>query len=121
MELVGVSELAEREIRTLSTSERRVVELARCLAGTFDLLLLDEPSSGLDLAETERFGQVLTRVVDERGIGVLLVEHNINLVLDVCHSVNVLEFGRLIFSGTPGQAASSDVVRNAYLGSEYVP
>ncbi len=116
MDLVGIAPLAEREARTLSTSEKRLVELARCLAGTFDVLLLDEPSSGLDMAETRRFGEVLTRVVDERGIGILLVEHNMALVMDVCTVVYVLDFGHLIFAGPPEEAAASDTVRAAYLG-----
>jgi ABC-type branched-subunit amino acid transport system ATPase component/branched-subunit amino acid ABC-type transport system permease component len=119
MDLVGITALAEREIRSLSTSEKRLVELARCLAGTFEILLLDEPSSGLDVAETQRFGEVLTRVVDERGLGVLLVEHNMALVMEVCTTVYVLDFGRLIFRGPPEAAMASDAVRAAYLGFEH--
>jgi ABC-type branched-subunit amino acid transport system ATPase component/branched-subunit amino acid ABC-type transport system permease component len=119
MELVGIGDLAEREIRTLSTSEKRQVELARCLAGKFDVLLLDEPSSGLDVAETRRFGEILVSVVDKRGIGILLVEHNMELVMEVCRTLYVLEFGRLIFSGTPEQARTSKAVRTAYLGFDY--
>ena len=83
----------------LSTGQRRLVELARCLAGPFDLLLLDEPSSGLDRDETAQFGDVLQRVVDERGCGILLVEHDMSLVMRVCTYIYVLDFGVLIFEG----------------------
>jgi ABC-type branched-subunit amino acid transport system ATPase component len=116
MELVGIAPIADREIATLSTAERRLVELARCLAGQFDVLLLDEPSAGLDHAEARRFATVLTEVVDARGVGVLLVEHNMSMVMDICDPVNVLDFGRLIFSGPPADVANSEVVRAAYLG-----
>jgi ABC-type branched-subunit amino acid transport system ATPase component len=105
---------------SLSTGQRRLVELARCLAGPFRLLLLDEPSSGLDRAETQRFGEILRRVVAERGIGILLVEHDMSLVLDVCEFLYVLDFGELIFQGTPDEITSSEIVKAAYLGDAAV-
>jgi ABC-type branched-subunit amino acid transport system ATPase component len=114
----GLGELRHRSAATLTTGQRRLVELARVLAGTFRLLLLDEPSSGLDKVETERFGDILRRAVTERGIGVLLVEHDMALVARVCEYVYVLDFGELIFEGTMDEVAASDVVRAAYLGSE---
>ena len=103
---------------SLSTGQRRLVELARCLAGDFDLLLLDEPSSGLDHGESEHFGHVLTRVVADRGIGILLVEHDMSLVMDICDYIYVLDFGRLIFEGDPTAVAASPLVRAAYLGED---
>jgi ABC-type branched-subunit amino acid transport system ATPase component/branched-subunit amino acid ABC-type transport system permease component len=116
--LAGIAELADRPVAALSTGQRRLVELARCLAGQFDVLLLDEPSSGLDGAETERFGQVLTRVVAERGAGILLVEHDMALVMNLCDYVHVLDFGTKIFEGTTAEVSSSDEVRAAYLGTD---
>ena len=101
---------------SLSTGQRRLVELARCLAGPFELLLLDEPSSGLDHAETQRFGQILKRVVAEREIGILLVEHDMSLVLDICQHIYVLDFGELIFQGSPAEVMNSPIVQAAYLG-----
>ena len=82
------------------------------------MLLLDEPSSGLDPTETEEFGRILAGIVREEGRSVLLVEHDMALVMAICAHIYVLEFGRLIFEGTPDQVASSPVVRTAYLGSE---
>ena len=116
LELCELGELAGRAVSELSTGQRRLVELARCLAGDFRILLLDEPSSGLDHAETVRFGHILKSVVEERGVGVLLVEHDMSLVLDVCEQIYVLDFGRPIFAGTPDQVMASPIVRAAYLG-----
>jgi ABC-type branched-subunit amino acid transport system ATPase component len=120
MDLCGIADLADRQAGALSTGQRRLVELARCLAGPFDVLLLDEPSSGLDHDETARFGALLRRVVAERGIGILLVEHDMELVMGVCDHLFVLDFGRLIFEGTPREVAGSEVVQAAYLGSDDV-
>jgi ABC-type branched-subunit amino acid transport system ATPase component/branched-subunit amino acid ABC-type transport system permease component len=116
LDLCDLGELTERPVSELSTGQRRLVELARCLAGDFRILLLDEPSSGLDHAETARFAGILKRVVAERGVGVLLVEHDMSLVLDVCQHIYVLDFGKPIFEGTPDQIMASPVVRAAYLG-----
>jgi ABC-type branched-subunit amino acid transport system ATPase component len=102
------------------------------VAGQFRILLLDEPSSGLDAQETKRFGEILRRIVsDTRGLhlppgspatgaGILLVEHDMALVMEVCQYLYVIDFGRPIFEGTPAEVASSDVVRSAYLGTEAV-
>jgi ABC-type branched-subunit amino acid transport system ATPase component/branched-subunit amino acid ABC-type transport system permease component len=117
LELCGIADLAQIQAGALSTGQRRLVELARCLAGSFDILLLDEPSSGLDRDETAAFAEVLRRVVAERGCGVLLVEHDFPLVMSVCSDIYVLDFGRLIFEGAPAEVASSPIVQAAYLGS----
>jgi ABC-type branched-subunit amino acid transport system ATPase component len=118
MALAGIADLAGCPVAALSTGQRRLVELARCLAGEFDVLLLDEPSSGLDGGETERFGEILTRVVAERGIGILLVEHDMALVMTICDYVHVLDFGTMIFEGTTADVSASAEVRAAYLGAE---
>ena len=120
MRLCGISHLADALAGELSTGQRRMVELARTLAGSFEVLLLDEPSSGLDRAETEVFGRVLQRVVCERGTAILLVEHDMTLVMDICDYLYVLDFGQLLFHGTPTEVAASDTVRAAYLGSEEI-
>lgn len=117
MALCGIADLRNHRAGALSTGQRRLVELARCLAGPFDVLLLDEPSSGLDPHETEKFGQTLLDVVADRGCGILLVEHDMALVLRICTDIHVLDFGRLLFSGTPSEVRTSPVVQAAYLGS----
>jgi ABC-type branched-subunit amino acid transport system ATPase component len=116
--LTGIDDLVDLPVKDLSTGQRRLVELARALAGPFDVLLLDEPSSGLDQNETRRFGDILTQVVAERGIGILLVEHDMSLVRQICERVYVLDFGRVLFEGTAEEMVESEVVREAYLGAE---
>jgi ABC-type branched-subunit amino acid transport system ATPase component/branched-subunit amino acid ABC-type transport system permease component len=117
LEMCGIADLANTQAGALSTGQRRLVELARCLAGPFDVFLLDEPSSGLDRDETTAFDEVLRRVVRERGCGILLVEHDMSLVLNVCTYIYVLDFGKLLFEGDAAQVASSPLVQAAYLGS----
>ena len=119
-ELVGIEDLRDQRPADLSTGQRRLVELARVVAGDFRILLLDEPSSGLDKAETERFGQLLRHLVAERGVGILCVEHDMALVMSVCEYIHVLDFGVPIFEGTTADVVSSPIVRAAYLGSEAV-
>jgi ABC-type branched-subunit amino acid transport system ATPase component len=118
MALAGVTDLRHRQASLLTSGERRLVELARALAGVYDVILLDEPSSGLDRAETTQFGAVLQQVVVERGTGLLLVEHDMALVMDICEFIYVMDFGRVIFSGTPDEVRASEVVQAAYLGSD---
>jgi ABC-type branched-subunit amino acid transport system ATPase component len=116
----GLADLASRRVGALSTGQRRLVELARAIAGRFRVLLLDEPSSGLDATETRRFGGILRELIARRGTGILLVEHDMALVMAVCDYLYVIDFGQPIFEGTSTDVASSDVVRAAYLGSEAV-
>jgi ABC-type branched-subunit amino acid transport system ATPase component/ABC-type branched-subunit amino acid transport system permease subunit len=116
MALAGITAIGDTQVGLLPIGQRRLVELARVLAGPFDMLLLDEPSSGLDGRETSEFGRVLREVVAQRGCGILLVEHDMTLVRDVCDYVYVLDFGSLIFEGTPDEMQRSDLVRAAYLG-----
>ncbi|MFZ1063236.1 MAG: branched-chain amino acid ABC transporter permease/ATP-binding protein [Acidimicrobiales bacterium] len=116
LQLVGIEDLAHRPVSTLPTGQRRLVELARCLAGQFTILLLDEPSSGLDAQETSDFGALLRRVVAQRDIGILLIEHDLSLTMNVCDELYVLDFGSLIYHGTPEDARTSPSVQAAYLG-----
>jgi ABC-type branched-subunit amino acid transport system ATPase component/branched-subunit amino acid ABC-type transport system permease component len=120
MQLAGIDDLAGREVGSLSTGEKRLVEIARCLAGRFDILLLDEPASGLDAPETRRMGGLLQQIVADRGLGILVVEHDMSLVIDVCTYLYVLDFGHLIYEGPPDDVMASDVVRAAYLGTDAV-
>jgi len=118
IELCGLTELAAAPVSKLSTGQRRLVELARALAGPCHVLLLDEPSAGLDRVETVRFGEILRRVMAERGVGILLVEHDMSLVMEVCDYIYVLDFGHLLFEGPPDAVRASPIVQAAYLGGE---
>jgi ABC-type branched-subunit amino acid transport system ATPase component len=120
VEHCGIGHLASSTVGDLSTGQRRLVELARAMAGGFRFLLLDEPSSGLDVSETEHFAGILQALVDREGIGILLVEHDMALVRAVCSYIYVLDFGRLIYQGTSADVLSAEIVKAAYLGSEAV-
>lgn len=116
IERCGLGPLATKVVGDLSTGQRRLVELARAIATPFKFLLLDEPSSGLDVSETHSFGKVLTDWVKETGFGILIVEHDMALVSEICNQIYVLDFGKIIYSGTTKEALSSDLVKSAYLG-----
>jgi ABC-type branched-subunit amino acid transport system ATPase component len=103
-------------VGNLSTGQRRLIELARVIATPFKFLLLDEPSSGLDVAETHAFGKVLTDWVSQTGCGILIVEHDMALVSEICRQIYVLDFGKIIYQGATKDALSSDLVKAAYLG-----
>lgn len=118
LERCGVAALVDSVVGSLPTGQRRMVELARAMASPFRFLLLDEPSSGLDVAETERFGEVLVDFVERSGVGVLLVEHDMALVSTVCSYIYVLDFGTLIFDGETRAVLASEQVKAAYLGSD---
>jgi ABC-type branched-subunit amino acid transport system ATPase component len=113
----GITSMGSTLMGSLSTGRRRLVELARVLAGGYRILLLDEPSSGLDDEETDEFGGILRRITG-RGPGILLVEHDMGLVMSVCAHIAVLDFGHLIFEGGPAAVQASPLVRSAYLGED---
>jgi branched-chain amino acid transport system ATP-binding protein len=117
LERTGIDTLADQRADSLATGQARLVELARALATQPRLLLLDEPGSGLDSAESARFGRLLGELAEE-GLGILMVEHDMDLVMQVCTRIHVLDFGVTIAEGTPDQIRSDPHVQAAYLGAE---
>ncbi len=115
LERVGILEYADERADSVPTGVARLLELARALACDPRLLLLDEPSSGLDEAETEDFGRLLTELASE-GRTVLMVEHDMDLVMTVCDTIHVLDFGSIIARGTPAEIRNDPLVQRAYLG-----
>jgi branched-chain amino acid transport system ATP-binding protein len=117
LERLGLGAHAGAQADILPTGMARLLELARALACEPKVLLLDEPSSGLGRAETERLGGLLSELA-ALGVAVLLVEHDMDLVMRVCSHIFVLDFGRMLASGTPSEVTSDPSVQAAYLGSE---
>lgn len=117
LELLALDRLASRPAATLGLGTGRLVELARAIAAGPRVLLLDEPSSGLDGNETAQLTDVLRRLRDERGIALVLVEHNVEMVLSLADRVTVLDFGEAIAEGTPQEIRQSAAVQAAYLGT----
>ena len=116
IELVGLGEVADREVAEIPTGQARVVELARALMTRPTVLLLDEPASGQTEHETEQFGRLLGRLADD-GLAVCLVEHDMSLVMQVCATIHVLDYGRIIAVGPPEAIRADPAVIDAYLGT----
>jgi branched-chain amino acid transport system ATP-binding protein len=120
LELLDLTEVARASVGALPLGTSRLVEIARALATRPDVVLLDEPLSGLDMRESENVAAVFRRVVesDERRVSLLMVEHDVATVLALSTRIFVLDFGELIASGTPTEIRANAMVRSAYLGDE---
>jgi branched-chain amino acid transport system ATP-binding protein len=116
VDLVGLRKVADQRVDSIPTGLARLTELARGLATRPRLVLLDEPSSGLDDDESDAFGELLIDLA-KRGLAILLVEHDIDLVMQVCDRIHVLEFGQIIANGTAKQIRNDKRVQKAYLGA----
>jgi len=114
--LLGLGSDADRPIEALSLGRGRLVEVGRALMTEPRLLLLDEPSSGLDRDETRALTETLRAVHQQHGTAMLLVEHDIDMVLDLVERIYVLDFGTLIAEGSADKVLQDDRVREAYLG-----
>jgi branched-chain amino acid transport system ATP-binding protein len=116
LERVGIADVANFMVGTLPTGTARLVELARSLATNPRVLLLDEPSSGLNEEETKDMARLLRLLVTD-GLAVLLVEHDMAFVMSTCEYIYVLDFGQIIATGTPSEVQSNPAVQAAYLGT----
>jgi sulfate-transporting ATPase len=114
--LLGLEAFLGREIHTLPQGTQRLVAVARALAARPRVLCLDEPAAGLDQAERDAMSRAIKLVVQRLGLGVLIIEHNIDVVAGLCDRILVLDFGKAVAAGIPHEVLSSDVVRSAYLG-----
>jgi branched-chain amino acid transport system ATP-binding protein len=116
--ICGLGGVADRATSVLPFGTCRVVELARALATGGHILLLDEASSGLDRSETAVFAELVRRARTELDLSVLLVEHDMDFVMSLADHIFVLDFGRLIASGSPAEIQASELVRRVYLGGD---
>jgi branched-chain amino acid transport system ATP-binding protein len=115
---VGIGDVLERPARVLPLRQQRLTELARALCLEPRLLLLDEPASGMDAAETDEFARLLLRVRRSFRVSMLYVEHDMRLVMAVSDYIYVLDFGRLIAEGRPEEVRGNPAVIAAYLGED---
>jgi ABC-type branched-subunit amino acid transport system ATPase component len=113
---LGFGHLADMPVRNLSGGQQRIVEIACLLMTAPDLVMLDEPSAGMAPAAAENLAARLRDLRDTMGRTVLLIEHNVPLVLEVCDHIYVLDAGRVIAEGSPREIASNPEVINAYFG-----
>ena len=117
LELVGLTAVADIEVSEVPTGTARLVEMGRALMIQPRVLLLDEPASGQTDDETRTFERLLRRLVNEDGLSVLLIEHDMSLVMDVCDRIHVLDFGETIAVGSPENVRNDPRVQEAYLGT----
>lgn len=116
LERVGLTAVADERVDAMPTGLARLVELARALATRPTVLLLDEPASGLDDAESDSFADLLLELA-ATGMAILLVEHDVQLVMKVCHRIHVLDFGAILAVGTAEEIQHDQLVLDAYLGA----
>lgn len=118
VEMLALTEVVDRPVDELPLGTTRLVEVGRALAARPSLVLLDEPLSGLDAREAARLAAALRRAVLEEHIALLLVEHDVPMVMDLCSRLFVLDFGLRIADGTPEQIRQDRAVKAAYLGED---
>lgn len=117
LDWIGIGRLAERRAAGLPYTDERRVAIGRALMMEPAYLLLDEPAAGMSEVEAADLGALIRRIAGETGCGVLLIEHNIGLVLDLCAKIVVLDSGRVIEAGPPSAIRASEKVRHAYMGT----
>lgn len=115
---LGLSQLEDRDAATLSYGDQRRLEIARALAATPRFLLLDEPAAGMNEAESDELRDSIRRIRDDRGCGVLAVEHDLRLIMQLCEKIYVLNEGRVISEGTPHEVRADPAVVAAYIGED---
>ncbi len=118
IDFLEISHIRKAVAGTLSYGLRKRVELARAIAVRPDLILLDEPMAGMNLEEKEDMARYVVDLNEEWGMSVIMIEHDMGVVMDISHRLMVLDFGRKIADGLPGEIMGNEQVKRAYLGVE---
>ena len=118
LKIFSLEEYANEKADNLPYGKQRKLEIARAMATSPQLLLLDEPAAGMNDTETAELMQTIATISEKFNISILLIEHDMNLVLGICEKLNVLEYGRMLASGNPQDVIKDEKVIRAYLGDE---
>jgi branched-chain amino acid ABC superfamily ATP binding cassette transporter, ABC protein len=118
LKIFSLEEYANEKADNLPYGKQRKLEIARAMATSPQLLLLDEPAAGMNDTETAELMQTIATIREKFNISILLIEHDMNLVLGICEKLNVLEYGRMLASGNPQDVIKDEKVIRAYLGDE---
>ena len=116
---VGIGDLANKPVSSLSYGEQRRLELACALGLAPQLLLLDEPTAGMNPTETDAMIQLVLSLQDELGLAIVLIEHNMHVIMNTCRHIQALNYGRIIGEGTPAEIRANERVIDAYLGRSH--
>ena len=118
LDFMGLADLADQKAGSLPYGVQRRLEIVRALATNPSIILLDEPAAGMNPSETTELMHQIRRIRDTFHIAIFLIEHDMNLVMNVCETIAVLNYGRLIAKGTPEEIRNNPTVIEAYLGKE---
>ena len=118
LKIVGLYDVKDELATSLPYGKQRRLEIARALAAEPSLLLLDEPAAGMNPQETEELGAFIQRIKKQFNLTILIIEHHMNLIMDISDRIYVVDFGRLIAQGTPDEIQNNDAVIAAYLGGD---
>lgn len=116
LEKVGLADVKDELATSLPYGKQRRLEIARALATEPTLLLLDEPAAGMNPQETDELTEFIYKIRDEFGLTIFMIEHHMNLVMDISDRIYVIDFGKMIASGVPAEIQNNEVVIKAYLG-----
>jgi branched-chain amino acid transport system ATP-binding protein len=120
LEMMGIGHLADQIVLNLPYGAQRRVEMARALATDPKVLFLDEPTAGMNPEELVQIMEIVRKVHRELGLAILLIEHRLKFVMELCHRIQTVNFGELIAEGTPEEIRNNPKVIDAYLGKESV-